>query len=266
MTAAELSNPATDRRAETLAAVYLTLLCAAQVSLALGAGLIGAVLHVVLVVGLIGHQVIEPHGSWAPLVPGLVLVSLTFVIALATASAADTPVPRTAIAGIPLLIAVAGALARQRQIRQYIPPAHRIPRSLRRPLVAVAGLAPVPVLGTVRGAHDAGFGAGSIVGLFAATVVVVACIGLYEELLFRGLLYEAFEAIHPRLALPATTALFALAYLSTGSIGYAVTAGAAGALFGWLRHITGRVAAAAAAHSVTSVLVLVVLPAIGQWR
>lgn len=94
------------------------------------------------------------------------------------------------------------------------------------------------------------------------SVVVVALAllnGVAEELFFRGALYDVLPA---RLAVPATTVLYALTTLGSGVLLLTLAAVLLGLLTAVLRRVTGGVLAPAAAHLTWTASMIGLLPSV----
>lgn len=92
----------------------------------------------------------------------------------------------------------------------------------------------------------------------AAAGLLVAAVA--EELLFRGLLYDAVEGLGPTRAVLFTSLFYAVAQLGAGSPILGVVALALGIVWGTLRASTGRVVAPLLAHLAFTAVVLVAHP------
>jgi membrane protease YdiL (CAAX protease family) len=157
-------------------------------------------------------------------------------------------------------------------------------------LLEVVGAGPAPVLGTLfvvllavsvvwpgtDGAHPgagalpvfalgiAAFAAGRLLAAgspppVTATAFVVGLntlAAVAEEAFFRRLVYGAFLAAGPALAVVGSAVLFAAVHVTVYGLWVLPLDLAAGLLLGWQRHVTGSWIVPAATHSVANLLVV----------
>jgi membrane protease YdiL (CAAX protease family) len=124
-------------------------------------------------------------------------------------------------------------------------------------LVAIAAAAvatPVLGLGRITDAHSA--------QEFTVVVVIFFFTGALEELVFRGLVQGALDAVVGGWAVPLVNALFTATYLGSGSAAYTLFMCAFGMTCGWWVRRTGSVAGAATGHGLLAVGLLVLWPSL----
>jgi membrane protease YdiL (CAAX protease family) len=194
----------------------------------------------------------------AVLLPPLVAVSVVRLITLAALPGDVSPLLRLVVVGVPALVAIAIA-ARQRSPAWWLLQPHTggWPGQL---LVALVGIpsalfvwAIAPPAVQVRG--DA--------SMMTAAVVLVIFAALPEELLYRGLLVPAAADVVGGWGIPFAAAVYALAFLNSGSIRTVLLAFLLGVVLGWCRQFTGSVVGVIGAHSLLNVIVFLLLPAPG---
>jgi membrane protease YdiL (CAAX protease family) len=159
---------------------------------------------------------------------------------------------RPEVAGIPLLMATILA-ARVLSLQGVLPMSEMRDRSqwcFALAAIAVAGaVTPLLGLGRITDAHGARD--------FTVVVVIFFFTGALEELVFRGLVQGALDAVVGGWAVPMANALFTATYLGSGSASYTLFMCAFGMTCGWWVRRTGSVAGAATAHGLLSVGLLV---------
>lgn len=94
--------------------------------------------------------------------------------------------------------------------------------------------------------------------VFVPVLVTAIVVGASEELAFRGMVYRWFVR-HP---VAASTVVYTVVTMATGSIALVAAAAVLGSVTGWLRHRTDSLTAPLACHAVWSLLSLAVLPSI----
>jgi membrane protease YdiL (CAAX protease family) len=94
----------------------------------------------------------------------------------------------------------------------------------------------------------------------AVVVAVVFVAGALEELVFRGLVQGALDAVIGAWAVPLANVPFAAAYHGSGSVSYTASMSAFGLVCGWWVRRHGSLAGVATAHGLLSVGLLVLWP------
>lgn len=96
-------------------------------------------------------------------------------------------------------------------------------------------------------------------GLLGGAILLM-CVGLLEELIFRGLVQTVFEGALRCPGIVWSTLLFALVYASSRDPAYIAFIAAVGAAFGWCARRTGSIVGVAAAHGLLVAGLLIAWP------
>jgi membrane protease YdiL (CAAX protease family) len=258
------------------AGAYAAAITAAEVLAAFVGAVPAAALDAALLVALVTQYLLhaeDPTPARARIFAALTLVPLLRLSTLAMAPADPllfhvvSPAPslhvgramsgllRPEVAGIPLLMATILA-ARVLRLQGVLPISEMRDRSqwcFALAAIAVAGaVTPVLGLGRITDAQAARD--------LTVVVVIFFFTGALEELVFRGLVQGALDAVVGGWAVPMANALFAATYLGSGSASYTLFMCAFGMTCGWWVRRTGSVAGAATAHGLLSVGLLVLWP------
>jgi membrane protease YdiL (CAAX protease family) len=120
---------------------------------------------------------------------------------------------------------------------------------------AILGL-PAYVIG---GRVDLG-GGGGAAGLGLAVLIVVVFVGLFEEILFRGLIQSAGTVLFARGGIGLSVAATAIMYATSLNPRYVVFMTLVAVFFGVVTRRSGSIAAPIGAHAALAVVQLIVLP------
>jgi membrane protease YdiL (CAAX protease family) len=239
-------DPAVDRGTQEAALAAVIALAAAEILVAIGGALSGAVVHGVLLLALLWGWV--SAGDRTLLV--LALVPLGRVTSLAL-TPDDAGVWVYALTGLPLLLAV-GWMVRDLRLlhaRTWRRPAwHTVP-------VALSG---VPLGWAVHTLLDLPRAGGLPTAVAALVVFLFA--GALEELLYRGLVQRVLTGMFGTAGVVLADLLFAAAYLPTGDDGLLLVMAVLGLGAGFYVWRTGGLAAVAVAHGLLAAGALVVWP------
>lgn len=213
---------------------------------AVGQSVVSAVLHGVLIIVLLVAAALRPSGRWRALPAALAVVSLLRLLSLGMPFVGMPSPVRALLVSGPLLLAVVLVL---RLPGMSVAALGLRPRSWwRQGLVALTGLplGAAAALAGLPGPDAAGDGWLQVTG-FAVAWVIAAVV---EELVFRGVVQQAAAAVLGRGAFLCSTAVFAAAYVGSGS---ATVAAVVGLVFGVGVQLTGSVVGVAVAHALLTV-------------
>jgi CAAX protease family protein len=191
------------------------------------------------------------------LIPAVALIPLLRLLSL------TVPVPEwpqelwLALAGAPLLVAVAAA-ARLTNMDVVEMGLARISRSWRSGVVVAVGLPAGLLVGSLQ-ASPLGSG-GSPAAAFAIAVIGVGLAAIPEELIFRGVLQPLMVAAIGRFGIIVGAIAFGLTYAGTGSPGVVAVMVAIGLVFGWEVAETNSIWAPVLGHSLMIVTVIFIAP------
>ena len=121
-------------------------------------------------------------------------------------------------------------------------------------ITVAAAATPLLALGRITDAHST--------PEFTAVVLIFFFTGALEELVFRGVVQGALDAVVGGWAVPLANALFTATYLGSGSASYTLFMCAFGMTCGWWVRRTGSVAGAATGHGLLAVGLLVLWPSL----
>ena len=191
------------------------------------------------------------------LIPAVALIPLLRLLSL------TVPVPAwpqdvwLALAGAPLLVAIAaaGRLANMDVVEMGLA---RLSRSWRSGVVAAVGLPAGLLVGWLQ-ASPIGSG-DSPATAFAIALMSVGLAAVPEELIFRGILQPLMIAAIGRFAIIVGAVAFGLTYAGTGSPAIVAVMVVIGLVFGWEAAETRSIWAPVLGHSVMIVTVIFIAP------
>jgi CAAX protease family protein len=249
--------------------VYLSAIVAAEALVAYGSPLAGILIDAVVVFVGLNQYLIERDRLDAsgplraestksldvllvlPLVPILRICSLTMSVS------AVPELWRYVVVGVPVLAAalLTGALGDRRRLIALLHVESRRHQAaigltgLPLGLLAYLALRPAPLADSTSPAQIA-----------AGCAILVVFSGLLEELVFRGLLQDAFCSCYGPAGQLVSGALFAAVYLGAGSAAAAVVFAAIGLSFGFAVARTHSLVGVVAAHGLLSIGLVLVWP------
>jgi uncharacterized protein len=250
--------------------VYVSAIVLAELLVAFVSPLAGVLVDAAVVLCMANHQLALATGAagaedgdhGGDLLPALALVPFLRLCSLALPLAGVPEAYWQLAVGTPVLLA-AGIVARTGGLRHELRAAlarrgSRAPRAMGTGVGAVAGLVlglPAYLLLEPRPPAST-----AVIPLLAASVGVVICGAVLEEVVFRGLLQRALRRALGGGGVALGCVLYAAVYLGTDSVAAVAFFAALGALLAVAVERTGSLRGAIAAHGVLSFWLLIVWP------
>jgi membrane protease YdiL (CAAX protease family) len=239
----------------------MVLIGVSEILLAVMGAALGIACHAILVVGLLSHYAIRGQAPHRRALPVLALMPLLRILSL-TVSIKEIPhYYWYAMVGVPWLLAAA-LTARLLDLSWMT--LNLRPSSWRLQIaIALSGI-PLSIAAFLILKPQ------PLVARFDWHKVVIAAglltifTGFTEEIVFRGMLQQVGHEIFGRGDVLFSSALFAIMYISSLSLGYVFFIGLVGLFFGWCVKRTGSIWGVMLAHSVLAIGMLLVWPIL--WR
>ncbi|NLF75228.1 MAG: CPBP family intramembrane metalloprotease [Chloroflexi bacterium] len=253
----EMHGPWTISTPVTIIAAYTAAIALSEIILVNLSVILGTVCHSLLLFALLWHFGVAEHVPSRRMLLPLALLPLLRILSL-TMPVQDAPqIYWHALAGLPLLLA-AGLAAHALEMSWAELGLGRAPW-WKQAVIALTGiplgfvsfwLLDPPPLSTSLEWPEAAVG----------SLILLVCVGLPEELIFRGLIQRTAGDLFPRAAFVYSSLLFAI--MITGSLlwEYVVFAGLVGLFFGGCVRRTGSLWGVILAHSAISIETIVLLP------
>ncbi len=245
-----------NNEAKIIALTYLALIAGAEAIGVFIAPVPGMIAHVVLLPVLLSHYVLAEQKSYRRLFVALALLPLLRILSWTMPVKQLPGLYWYTLVGLPLLTAVI-LTTRFPDISPATMNVHASPWQQQIGVIlSGAGLSlaafliarPQPLINL------------NAVEMAAGEIILILLTGLTEELIFRGLLLNAVEEIFGSGSILYSSALFAIMYVGSLSLGYVLLMGAVGLFFGWWVRRTGSIWGAALAHGLLNIGLLLVWP------
>ena len=244
-----------------LAIIYLVAITGAEVvTNFFDLVVVGIIYHVVILAALIVHSSLVEESVMRKLLLVLSLAPLTRIMSLSMPLAQISQIYWYLIIYPPLFLAAWVAMRRLNfRAREVGLNVNRLPLQL---LVALSGVIfgvveylvlrpPEPLLSELTWG-------GVLLSIFAVGVAT----GVVEEFIFRGVIQRAAMEALGRWGLPYVAFLFAILHLIHQSAVDIVLVFAIAMFFGWVVNKTGSLLGVTLSHSITNIILYVVLPAV----
>jgi membrane protease YdiL (CAAX protease family) len=249
--------------------VYVAAIVTAEALVAYGSPLAGILIDALVVLVVLNQYLVERDrldaslqagGESArslavllvlPLVPILRICSLTMTVSVVP------ELEQYVVVGVPVLAAALSTAAlgdRARLVALF-----RVGSGRRQAVIGLTGL-PLGLLAYLALRPDPVAGSTSLAQIAAGCVILIVFSGLLEELVFRGLLQDAFCSRYGPAGQLVSGALFAAVYLGAGSAAAVLVFAAIGLAFGFAVSRTRSIVGVVAAHGLLSIGLVLVWP------
>lgn len=261
MTRRAFRERGTERSPTDIVALYVGAIAAAELVLVFANVLAGMLMHVVLLTALlIHHGLREDRPPRTPLAP-LALVPMLRILSLTMPVPTLSPTIWLILITLPLVAAALG-VARQADLQLST----RMWRQRRFWLlqggIAASGVvaaALIVLLGQPSTPADE-----SLAGTATRAALLFLCVGVAEEVVFRGVIQPALgRRISSGMAIGLTSILFATVYLGSLSLGHALLAAAMGVWFGVCALRSGSIIGTSVSHGLVAVAIALAIPGAG---
>ena len=96
-------------------------------------------------------------------------------------------------------------------------------------------------------------------------LMIVAALGVADDLFFQGLLFEAARRVVGRLGVPFVALLVSVLHIAYASLPLAASAFVAALLFGWVRARTGSLGGVIVGHLALNIGIFIIGPEVAPW-
>ena len=235
----------------------LALIATAELVTVLVSPQAGLALHGALVVGLAVYRGLARGRAAQMLALALLIAPLTRVLTLALPLGGFPPIAWYAITSVPLLVAAA-IISHKLGLSRRDLGLHAGDLGLQLMLAAGGlglGAAAYLILQPAPLVTSWSWGA-----LWLPALILLACTGLAEEMIFRGMLQWAAVPVLGPLALLYSALLFAALQLGFLSPAHACYTCGVGLIFACVRHWSGSIIGIALAHGLTNIMLFLLMP------